>query len=61
MDLDIPSPILSMVIESSDTITLGEGDHKHYRDKEIPYEFRDLITLAKDFEREMEKYKKGAL
>lgn len=39
----------------------GKGDHKHHRDKEMPYEFRDLITLTKDFERDMEKYKKGAL
>ena len=39
----------------------GKGDHKHYRDKEIPYEFRDLNALAIDFERDIEKYKKGAL
>ena len=39
----------------------GKGDHKHYGEREISYEFRDLKTLAKDFEGDIEKYKKGAV
>jgi hypothetical protein len=38
----------------------GKGDHRHYGDKETPYEFKGLKTLVRDFERDMEKYKKGA-
>jgi hypothetical protein len=38
----------------------GKGDHRHYGDKEISYEFKGLKTLIRDFERDMEKYKKGA-
>ena len=38
----------------------GKGDHRHYGDKEMPYEFKGLKTLVRDFERDMEKHKKGA-
>ena len=39
----------------------GKGDHKHYGEKEMPYEFEDLKTLVRDFQNDIEKYRKGGL
>ena len=39
----------------------GKGDHRHYEDNTEPYLFKDLRTLAKDFYRDIEKYKEGRL
>ena len=27
----------------------GKGDHRHYRDREVPYAFTDVETLVADF------------
>lgn len=28
---------------------MGKGDHRHFRDKEEPYQFKDVETLVADF------------
>jgi hypothetical protein len=33
----------------------GKGDHKHVMGAEVPYTFRDIPTLLKDFRYEIEK------
>ena len=27
----------------------GKGDHRHYKNKEYPYHFKDVDTLIEDF------------
>ncbi len=39
----------------------GKGDHRHYKDSEGPYQFKDLRTLARDFYKDITKYKVGVL
>ena len=38
-----------------------KGDHKHYPDREIPYNFENVNKLIKDFLDDIEKYKRGEL
>jgi len=33
----------------------GKGDHKHVMGAEVPYTFRDISTLLKDFRDEIER------
>ncbi len=33
----------------------GKGDHKHIREDEIAYSFRDVATLIRDFMRDVEE------
>jgi hypothetical protein len=33
----------------------GKGDHKHVMGVEVPYTFRDIPTLLKDFRNEIER------
>jgi hypothetical protein len=33
----------------------GKGDHKHIKDKELPYQFSDIDTLFDDFENDIAK------
>jgi len=35
--------------------------HKHYRDKEYPYDFKDIWTMLTDFSIDLEKAKRGEL
>ncbi len=35
--------------------------HKHYRDKEYPYNFKDMWTLLTDFSIDLEKAKRGEI
>jgi hypothetical protein len=39
----------------------GKGDHRHFRSKEEPYQFKDVDTLIADFIRDIatEKGQKG--
>lgn len=37
----------------------GKGDHRHYMDKERPYEFAGIDKLIDDFRRDMERFKRG--
>jgi hypothetical protein len=39
----------------------GKGDHRHYRDKEVAYQFKDVETLIADFLRDIaaERRRKG--
>ena len=39
----------------------GKGDHRHYRDSEDSYKFKDLRTLVRDFYKDITKYKEGRL
>lgn len=39
----------------------GKGDHRHYRDDEKPYRFKNIAELLKDFYGDMELYKGGRL
>lgn len=39
----------------------GKGDHKHYRNKQYPYEFKGMEVLIEDFYRDVEKIKKGEI
>jgi hypothetical protein len=39
----------------------GKGCHKHYRNKEYPYHFKDVDTLIEDFYRDVERSKRGEL
>lgn len=34
----------------------GKGDHMHIMDTEIPYDFRDIPALLRDFRKAIEKY-----
>lgn len=33
----------------------GKGDHKHLRDREVPYEFRSIDQLFQDFYQEVDR------
>ena len=37
----------------------GKGDHRHKRDREEPYQFRDVETLVADFLQDIEKARRG--
>ncbi len=39
----------------------GKGDHRHYKNKEYPYHFKDVDTLIEDFYSDVEKVNKGEL
>lgn len=39
----------------------GQGDHRHIRGRIEPYGFVSLRRLAKDFYKDVERYKKGDL
>lgn len=39
----------------------GKGDHKHLRDKEVPYTFSTLEQLMEDFLADVERAKEGKL
>ena len=34
----------------------GKGDHRHYRDKEEPYEFKNISKLFEDFYHDVRRY-----
>lgn len=36
----------------------GKGDHRHYRGNETPYRFTGLKTLAEDFLKDVQEFKK---
>ena len=36
----------------------GKGDHRHLRDKQVPYSFVDLDTLVTDFWRDVEQWRR---
>jgi hypothetical protein len=37
----------------------GKGDHRHKRDQEEPYQFKDVETLVADFLKDIEKARRG--
>jgi len=37
----------------------GKGDHRHIRDQEEPYQFKDVKTLVADFLADIEKVRRG--
>ena len=37
----------------------GKGNHRHYRDEEEPYAFKDVETLVEDFLADIEKERGG--
>lgn len=39
----------------------GKGDHKHYKNKEYPYQYKDMDALIKDFYSDVEKARRGEL
>ena len=39
----------------------GKGHHRHYRRKELAYDFRDVDNLIKDFYEDVEKVRRGEL
>jgi hypothetical protein len=39
----------------------GKGHHRHYKSKELAYDFRDVDNLIKDFYKDVEKVRRGAL
>lgn len=39
----------------------AKGDHRHYREQEEPYRFKNIRTLAKDFFRDIVRFKEGQL
>ncbi len=39
----------------------SKGDHRHYKNKEYPYHFKDVDTLIEDFYSDVEKVNKGEL
>jgi len=39
----------------------AKGDHKHYFDKEYPYQFESIDKLIKDFLADVRKAKRGEL
>ncbi len=38
-----------------------KGDHRHYKDKEFPYEFQGLERLWQDFNNDIKRYMEGEL
>jgi hypothetical protein len=38
-----------------------KGDHKHYKQLERSYEFKDIDKLLEDFYKDIEKYREGSL
>lgn len=38
-----------------------KGDHRHYRGKEYPYEFKGLERLWQDFNNDIERFREGKL
>jgi len=51
---------LALVVESCCVLRYdnetGKGDHKHVREREVPYRFVNLITLQADFWRDVEEW-----
>lgn len=39
----------------------GKGDHRHYRNKVEPYEFKGLKKLTEDFYKDIKRYKEENL
>ena len=39
----------------------NKGDHRHYRETEKPYRFKDIDRLIEDFYKDIELYKGGGL
>ncbi len=39
----------------------GKGHHRHYKGKELAYDFRDVDNLIKDFYEDVEKVRRGEL
>lgn len=39
----------------------GKGDHRHYRNIEKDYEFKNIEKLLNDFYKDLVKYKRGQL
>lgn len=39
----------------------SKGDHRHIRDKELPYRFKGIRQLLKDFYRDIKNIKEGKL
>ena len=37
----------------------GKGDHRHKRDQEEPYQFKDVDTLVADFLKDIEEARRG--
>lgn len=37
----------------------GKGDHKHYEDIEVPYEFTDIWELLNNFKKDLKKITGG--
>ena len=37
----------------------GKGDHRHKREQEEPYQFKDVETLVADFLKDIEKARRG--
>ena len=37
----------------------GKGDHRHKRDQEEPYQFKDVEALVADFLKDIEKARRG--
>ena len=37
----------------------GKGDHRHNKDQEKPYQFKDVETLVADFLADIEKTRRG--
>ncbi len=37
----------------------GKGEHRHKRDQEEPYQFKDVETLVADFLKDIEKERRG--
>ena len=37
----------------------GKGDHRHKRDQEEPYQFKDVETLVADFLKDIEEARRG--
>ena len=37
----------------------GKGDHRHKRDHEEPYQFKDVDTLVTDFLKDIEEARRG--
>lgn len=38
----------------------GKGDHRHYREKEYPYNFRGIKQLWKDFIKDTKRFKEAS-
>ena len=37
----------------------GNGDHRHFMDREHPYKFQGLEKLWKDFKKDIQRFKEG--